>query len=115
MLAPGGKSFASTYIVWGNHSYFRFFVKLRYPTMILSSRLLKLPLTHNNVRVAEWSKAPDSRAILPLTEENEHSGPRMRAWVQIPPLTRIFFIKKKGILVCSEVAKDKKKRFGNST
>ncbi|CAN1130578.1 hypothetical protein LINPERPRIM_LOCUS13305, partial [Linum perenne] len=31
--------------------------------------------------VAEWSKAPDSS-----------SGPRKRAWVQIPLLTIIFFI-----------------------
>ena len=32
------------------------------------------------VRVAEWSKAPDSS-----------SGPRMWAWVQIPLLTQTFF------------------------
>ena len=39
----------------------------------------------NNVRMAERSKAPDSRAILP-----EHSGPHLWAWVRIPLLTRIF-------------------------
>ncbi|CAN1266293.1 hypothetical protein LINPERPRIM_LOCUS12493 [Linum perenne] len=32
------------------------------------------------VRVAEWSKAPDSS-----------SGPRKRAWVQIPLLTKYYF------------------------
>ena len=33
--------------------------------------------------MAEWSKAPDSRAILP-----EHSGPQLWAWVRIPLLTK---------------------------
>ena len=44
------------------------------------------------VRMAEWSKAPDSRLILtPLIgSTSENSGPRMRAWVQIPLLTTIF-------------------------
>ena len=41
-----------------------------------------------HVRMAERSKAPDSRVTsLPLTTK-EHSGPRMWAWVRIPLLTR---------------------------
>ena len=45
-----------------------------------------------NVRMAEWSKAPDSRhCFAPLIESCENSGPRMRAWVQIPLLTNQFF------------------------
>jgi hypothetical protein len=36
--------------------------------------------------MAEWSKAPDSRGILP-----EHSGPRMWAWVRTPLLTKTFW------------------------
>ena len=45
-----------------------------------------------NVRMAEWSKAPDSRHCFgPLIESCENSGPRMRAWVQIPLLTNQFF------------------------
>ena len=46
-----------------------------------------------HVRMAEWSKAPDSR-INPcslIRNKLENSGPRMRAWVQIPLLTNIFF------------------------
>ncbi len=40
-----------------------------------------------HVRMAERSKAPDSREqSLPLTLK-EHSGPRMWAWVRIPLLT----------------------------
>ena len=45
-----------------------------------------------HVRMAEWSKAPDSR-INPcslIRNKLENSGPRMRAWVQIPLLTNIF-------------------------
>ena len=43
-----------------------------------------------HVRMAERSKAPDSRVTsLPL-KTKEHSGPRMWAWVRIPLLTRIF-------------------------
>ena len=45
-----------------------------------------------SVRLAEWSKAPDSREILLLHEKFGNSGPRMRAWVQIPHLT-IFLLK----------------------
>ena len=37
------------------------------------------------VGVAERSKAPDSREILP-----EHSGPLLWAWVRIPPPTKTF-------------------------
>ena len=43
------------------------------------------------VRVAEWSKAPDSRANLARYAGSEPSGPRMWAWVRIPPLTLFFF------------------------
>ena len=38
------------------------------------------------VSMAEWSKAPDSS-----------SGPRKRAWVQIPLLTFLFFLPLSGI------------------
>ena len=42
------------------------------------------------VRMAERSKAPDSRVTsLPL-KTKEHSGPRMWAWVRIPLLTKVF-------------------------
>ena len=43
------------------------------------------------VRMAEWSKAPDSRWY-PLTFKCHHvvSGLRMEAWVRIPLLTPIF-------------------------
>ena len=50
-------------------------------------------VTQIHVRMAEWSKAPDSR-INPcslIRNKLENSGPRMRAWVQIPLLTNIFF------------------------
>ena len=40
-----------------------------------------------NVRMAERSKAPDSREIF---SDSEISGPLMWAWVQIPLLTREF-------------------------
>ena len=45
-----------------------------------------------NVRMAEWSKAPDSRHSLApsIGSAKENSGPRMRAWVQIPLLTKYF-------------------------
>ena len=43
------------------------------------------------VRVAEWSKAPDSRIpSLLASASSKHSGPRMWAWVRIPPLTDFF-------------------------
>ena len=45
-----------------------------------------------NVRMAERSKAPDSRAILFRSLRAEHSGPRMWAWVRIPLLTITFLI-----------------------
>lgn len=45
-----------------------------------------------NVRMAEWSKAPDSRYMPCLKKQQfEYSGPRMWAWVQIPLLTILFF------------------------
>ena len=40
------------------------------------------------VRMAERSKAPDSRDI--TLSNMEHSGPRMWAWVRIPLLTLLF-------------------------
>ena len=45
----------------------------------------------STVRMAEWSKAPDSRCDLASYIGSNHgnSGPRMRAWVQIPLLTDI--------------------------
>ena len=51
-----------------------------------------LPKPLVNVRMAEWSKAPDSRHSLALLigSARENSGPRMRAWVQIPLLTNYF-------------------------
>ena len=40
------------------------------------------------VRMAEWSKAPDSgsRSLLRLIVAHGRSGPRMWAWVRIPLL-----------------------------
>ena len=54
--------------------------------------MLLFPNTLINVRMAEWSKAPDSRHSLALLIGSaiENSGPRMRAWVQIPLLTKLF-------------------------
>ena len=43
----------------------------------------------SKVRMAERSKAPDSRVYSSLLW-SEHSGPRMRAWVRIPLLTQTF-------------------------
>ncbi|RDX60621.1 hypothetical protein CR513_61221, partial [Mucuna pruriens] len=43
---------------------------------VKSLSILKLFLKAQTIRMAEWSKAPDSS-----------SGPRERAWVQIPLLT----------------------------
>ena len=40
--------------------------------------------------MAEWSKAPDSRSILPVVNGVECSGPRMWAWVRIPLLAKVF-------------------------
>lgn len=40
-----------------------------------------------SVRMAEWSKAPDSRLCLPAVG---YSGLRVEAWVQIPLLTGAF-------------------------
>ena len=55
--------------------------------------------------MAEWSKAPDSRYYLAsyIGSTYGNSGPRMRAWVQIPLLTDIFeennlFLKR--IIIC---------------
>ena len=42
------------------------------------------------VRLAEWSKAPDSSVSLPEYGHIEPSGPRMWAWVRIPHLTKTF-------------------------
>ncbi len=43
------------------------------------------------VRMAEWSKAPDSRSYgLAYAMSNGYSGPRMWAWVRIPLLTHTF-------------------------
>ncbi len=43
-----------------------------------------------SVRMAEWSKAPDSRLIpcFLIGSGHEISGPRMRAWVRTPFLTK---------------------------
>ena len=43
-----------------------------------------------HVRMAERSKAPDSRVKSLPTTTREHSGPRMWAWVRIPLLTERF-------------------------
>ena len=47
-----------------------------------------------DVRMAEWSKAPDSRfnPCFLIGSEYEISGPLMRAGVRIPFLTKTFFI-----------------------
>ena len=42
------------------------------------------------VRVAERSKAPDSRFTLPH-DRGGNSGPHLWAWVRIPPLTQNVF------------------------
>ena len=42
------------------------------------------------VRMAEWSKAPDSRLHSFLT--NGTSGLLMEAWVQIPLLTHVYYL-----------------------
>jgi hypothetical protein len=47
--------------------------------------------------MAERSKAPDSRLPYSLIAR-EHSGPRLRAWVQIPLLTNIFWCRQLQIL-----------------
>ena len=49
-------------------------------------------LRFQHVRMAEWSKAPDSRLRFAslIGGQCENSGPRMRAWVQIPLLTKTF-------------------------
>ena len=49
-------------------------------------------LPSSNVRMAEWSKAPDSRFIpcSLIGSRLENSGPLMRAGVRIPFLTNIF-------------------------
>jgi hypothetical protein len=47
--------------------------------------------------MAERSKAPDSRLPYSLIAR-EHSGPRLRAWVQIPLLTNIFLCRQSQIL-----------------
>ena len=44
------------------------------------------------VRMAEWSKAPDSRIVPSPHWWWEHSGPRMWAWVRIPLLTGFYFL-----------------------
>ena len=44
------------------------------------------------VRMAEWSKAPDSRIVPSPNRWWEHSGPRMWAWVRIPLLTAFYFL-----------------------
>ena len=42
--------------------------------------------------MAERSKAPDSRLALSVdSRSHENSGPRLRAWVRIPLLTKTFF------------------------
>ena len=45
----------------------------------------------SQVRMAEWSKAPDSssRSLLGLIVAHGRSGPRMWAWVRIPLLTEL--------------------------
>ena len=47
-------------------------------------------LARRYVRMAEWSKAPDSRTIPFQLSWWEHSGPQMWAWVRIPLLTAFY-------------------------
>ena len=61
----------------------------------LSSHSLRRAMKHllilrhlTYVRMAEWSKAPDSRFIPFSCLMSEFSGPRMWAWVRIPLLTQ---------------------------
>ena len=45
----------------------------------------------SHVRMAEWSKAPDSRiSSFSYSSGLEYSGPLMWAWVRIPLLTQFF-------------------------
>ena len=67
--------------------YSYFFVS-RFNTQRQYNRSIIAP--NVTVRMAEWSKAPDSRLYLAPLSGAECSGPRMWAWVQIPLLTRIF-------------------------
>ena len=55
---------------------------------------MKIALFVSKVRMAERSKAPDSRVYSSLLW-SEHSGPRMRAWVRIPLLTQTFYFSDK--------------------
>ena len=63
---------------------------------IFADSSMPAPTAEAVVRMAEWSKAPDSRFIHTLSSGRglctEHSGPLLRAWVRIPLLTRIFFL-----------------------
>ncbi|KAK8633375.1 hypothetical protein V6N13_014221 [Hibiscus sabdariffa] len=52
--------------------------------VISTSYIGILYILHREVRMTEWSKAPDSS-----------SGPLTRAWVQIPLLTTNFFLYQK--------------------
>ena len=60
------------------------------------------------VRMAEWSKAPDSSVSLPEYGHIEPSGPRMWAWVRIPLLTDNFHGKTTVFQACLQPADSKK-------
>ena len=67
---------------------FDFYSPSTFQNANMNASAIKFAVLH--VRMAERSKAPDSRVqSLPL-KTKEHSGPRMWAWVRIPLLTRIF-------------------------
>ena len=57
-----------------------------------------MTLELTEVSVAERSKAPVllqficSKHTYSFTARSEHSGPRLWAWVRIPPLTQIFIL-----------------------
>ena len=64
---------------------------------IFADSFMPPPTAEAVVRMAEWSKAPDSRFLHTLSSGRglcaEHSGPLLRAWVRIPLLTRFKFFR----------------------
>ena len=63
----------------------------RVSVRVSSVGVRKFVLGSPTVRVAERSKAPDSRMILAVLCTVENSGPHLRAWVRIPLLTEFFW------------------------
>ena len=67
-------------------------IKSKWPLMLFSYFINSVLDNLLYVRMAEWSKAPDSRFNPSfMIRRHENSGPLMRAGVQIPFLTNPFF------------------------